>query len=332
MLAQERYAAILRMIRETNIVKIGDIAKKLKVSNETARRDLETLQDQKLLKRVHGGAVLVDPLIYTGPQSIPLPKEEVSYDEKSAIGAEAAKSVRNGETIFLDIGSTTLQIAKNLRSKRDLTVLTTSLDIINELAGTQVTLIILGGKLINDDLHIAAPFTEEILARYNVKATFFMVGENIDKHHDVFRQVLEAGHAIGNHTYNHVKGVKTPFENYLRNVTKWEEAYRRNTQTAPLNYQLSTFNLFRPPYGKATFRQRRALHQRGYQLIYWDVLTRDYNPHRTPEKMFELIRRETRPGSIINFHDSLKSNERMLAVLPQAIEFLLSKGYEFKTL
>lgn len=176
------------------------------------------------------------------------------------------------------------------------------------------------------------PKVLEILARYNVKATFFMVGENIDKHHDVFRQVLEAGHAIGNHTYNHVKGVKTPFENYLRNVTKWEEAYRRNTQTAPLNYQLSTFNLFRPPYGKATFRQRRALHQRGYQLIYWDVLTRDYNPHRTPEKMFELIRRETRPGSIINFHDSLKSNERMLAVLPQAIEFLLSKGYEFKTL
>ena len=176
------------------------------------------------------------------------------------------------------------------------------------------------------------PKVLEILARYNVKATFFMVGENIDKHPDVFRQVLEAGHAIGNHTYNHVKGVKTPIEDYLRNVTKWEEAFRRNTQTAPLNFQRSTFNLFRPPYGKATFRQRRALHQRGYQLIYWDVLTRDYNPHRTPEKMFELIRRETRPGSIINFHDSLKSNERMLAVLPQAIEFLLSKGYEFKTL
>ena len=176
MLAQERYAAILRMIRETNIVKIGDIAKKLKVSNETARRDLETLQDQKLLKRVHGGAVLVDPLIYTGPQSIPLPKEEVSYDEKSAIGAEAAKTVRNGETIFLDIGSTTLQIAKNLRTKRDLTVLTTSLDIINELAGTQVTLIILGGKLINDDLHIAAPFTEEILARYYVDRAFISCG------------------------------------------------------------------------------------------------------------------------------------------------------------
>ena len=176
MLAQERYAAILRMIRETNIVKIGDIAKKLKVSNETARRDLETLQDQKLLKRVHGGAVLVDPLIYTGPQSIPLPKAEVSYDEKAAIGAEAAKTVRNGETIFLDIGTTTLQIAKNLRNKKDLTVLTTSLDIINELAGTPVTLIILGGKLINDDLHIASPFTEEIFARYYVDKSFISCG------------------------------------------------------------------------------------------------------------------------------------------------------------
>lgn len=176
MLAQERYAAILRMIRETNIVKIGDIANKLKVSNETARRDLETLQDQKLLKRVHGGAVLIDPLTDAGMQAIPLPKEEVSYDEKASIGLEAAKTVRNGETIFLDIGTTTLQIAKNLRNKKDLTVLTTSLDIINELAGTQVTIIILGGKLIYDDLHIASPFTEEIFARYYVDRSFISCG------------------------------------------------------------------------------------------------------------------------------------------------------------
>ena len=90
--------------------------------------------------------------------------------------------------------------------------------------------------------------------------------------------------------------------------------------------------LFRPPYGKATFRQRRALHQMGYRLIYWDILTRDYDASVTPEHMLNLIKRETRPGSIINFHDSLKSNERMLAVLPQAIEWLLAQGYELKRL
>lgn len=90
--------------------------------------------------------------------------------------------------------------------------------------------------------------------------------------------------------------------------------------------------LFRPPYGKATLRQRIALHKKGYRLIYWDILTKDYDPHVTPEQMLDLIKKETRPGSIINFHDSLKSNERMLAVLPQAIEWLQHQGYEIKTL
>ena len=169
-----------------------------------------------------------------------------------------------------------------------------------------------------------------ILARYDVKATFFMVGENIDKHPDVFRQVLAAGHSIGNHTYNHLKGWRTSYADYLANVAKWEDAVTKNLST--FNIQLSTFNLFRPPYGKATLRQRMALHRMGYQLIYWDILTKDYESTRTPEEMLALIQRDARPGSIINFHDSLKSNERMLAVLPQAIEWLLAQGYTLKAL
>ena len=159
-----------------------------------------------------------------------------------------------------------------------------------------------------------------ILAKYNVKATFFMVGENIDKHPDVFRQVIEAGHSIGNHTYNHLKGWRTPYADYMSNVAKWEEAVLRTSY-------IVHYTLFRPPYGKATFRQRRALHQQGYRLIYWDILTRDYEATRTPEQMLAQIKRDLRPGSIINFHDSLKSNERMLAVLPQALDYLLSQGY-----
>ena len=159
-----------------------------------------------------------------------------------------------------------------------------------------------------------------ILAKYNVKATFFMVGENIDKHPDVFRQVIEAGHSIGNHTYNHLKGWRTPYDEYMANTAKWEEAVLRTSYIVHCT-------LFRPPYGKATFRQRRALHQQGYRLIYWDILTRDYEATRTPEQMLAQIKRDLRPGSIINFHDSLKSNERMLAVLPQAIDYLLSQGY-----
>ncbi|MBR6017906.1 MAG: polysaccharide deacetylase family protein [Paludibacteraceae bacterium] len=170
------------------------------------------------------------------------------------------------------------------------------------------------------------PRVLEILAQYGIKATFFMVGENIDKHPEVFRQVLQAGHAIGNHTYNHLKGWRTRYADYMANVAKWEDA----VHSTP--YTLHSTPLMRPPYGKATLRQRRALHKLGYRLIYWDILTRDYLATRTPEEMLRQIKRETRPGSIINFHDSLKSNERMLAVLPEAIEWLLSEGYELKAL
>lgn len=150
-----------------------------------------------------------------------------------------------------------------------------------------------------------------ILAKYKVKATFFMVGENIDKHPEVYEQVVQAGHSIGNHSYNHLKGWRTSFKTYMENVNKWP---KKTT-------------LFRPPYGKATLRQRIALHKMGYTLIYWDILTRDYDASVTPEQMLRLIQRDTRPGSIINFHDSLKSNERMLIVLPQAIEWLQKEGY-----
>ena len=155
-----------------------------------------------------------------------------------------------------------------------------------------------------------------ILAKYKVEATFFMVGENIDKHPEVYEQVVQAGHSIGNHSYNHLKGWRTSFKTYMENVNKWP---KKTT-------------LFRPPYGKATLRQRIALHKMGYTLIYWDILTRDYDASVTPEQMLRLIQRDTRPGSIINFHDSLKSNERMLTVLPQAIEWLQKEGYELATL
>ena len=177
-----------------------------------------------------------------------------------------------------------------------------------------------------------------ILEKYNIKATFFMVGENIDKHPEVFEQVLKAGHHIGNHTYNHLKGWRTSFREYMANVAKWEETYKRaltGTKSAGLTAKRSNSeavcqrqrSLFRPPYGKATLRQRIALHKLGYTLIYWDILTKDYDASVTPEQMLRLIQRDTRPGSIINFHDSVKSNERMLTVLPQAIEWLQKEGY-----
>ena len=155
-----------------------------------------------------------------------------------------------------------------------------------------------------------------ILDQYCVKATFFMVGENIDKHPEVFEMVVKGGHAIGNHTYNHMKGWKVRTAEYIANVQKFPKETK----------------LFRPPYGRTWVWQRRAVKQLGYEIYLWDVLTRDYNPRRSPEAMLQQIQRQTRPGSIINFHDSIKSNERMLEVLPKAIEWLLANGYEIKTL
>lgn len=168
-----------------------------------------------------------------------------------------------------------------------------------------------------------------ILAQYKVKATFFMVGENIDKHPEVFEQVIKAGHSIGNHTYNHLKGWNYSLKEYMTNVTKWEEAVMRHM---PNGHLAPVLNRFRPPYGKAWLWQRYALHKKGYRLIYWDILTRDYDKNVTPEQMLANIKQNTRPGSIINFHDSLKSNERMLTVLPQAIEWLQAQGYTLKAL
>lgn len=165
------------------------------------------------------------------------------------------------------------------------------------------------------------PKVLEILDRYQVKATFFMVGENIVKHSDVYAQVLAAGHKVANHTYNHLKGWNCTTDEYMANVEMCQQLMDQ-----------SPSRLFRPPYGKATLEQRRELNRRAYRIIYWDILTQDYNPSVTPERMLRKIQRETRKGSIINFHDSLKSNERMLEVLPKAIEWLQAKGYELETL
>ncbi len=154
-----------------------------------------------------------------------------------------------------------------------------------------------------------------VLDRYGVKGTFFMVGENVVKYPEVYAMVRAGGHTIGNHTYNHMKGLRVRTRTYIDNVEKADAV-------------LGGTRLFRPPYGRFRVWQKQALFRRGYGMYLWDVLTHDYNPNYTPERMLSVIKRYTRNGSIINFHDSVKSNERMLAVLPQAIEWLQQEGYE----
>ena len=162
------------------------------------------------------------------------------------------------------------------------------------------------------------PQVLDILAQYGVKATFFMVGENVERHPEIAARVRAEGHTIGNHTYQHLKGYKTCTKTYL------QDAHKAN--------QILHTNLFRPPHGRMKYSQKKALREAGQTIYLWDVLTHDYNPRFTVEKMLSIVQRYTRNGSIIVMHDSLKSKDRMLHLLPLVIEWLHSQGYTCETL
>lgn len=160
------------------------------------------------------------------------------------------------------------------------------------------------------------PWVLDVLDRYGIKATFFMVGDNIRKHPDEFRMVVKRGHRIGNHTFNHIRGLSYDINSYLENTDK---ACRMMMNT----------NLFRPPHGYMSPKQYAELKKR-YKIIMWDLVTRDYNRKFTGEQILQKVKKYVRNGSIITFHDSLKSEENIRYALPKAIEWLMEQGYEFK--
>ncbi len=162
---------------------------------------------------------------------------------------------------------------------------------------------------------------------FGVKATFFCIGDNISKHPTIFERLKNEGHAIGNHTYNHLKGWDTDDNTYVDNFAKCQAL----TQT----------NLFRPPYGRIKKSQILKLKAESLQLndpianleiVMWDVLSGDFDTTITPEKCFQNVINHTKNGSIIVFHDSLKAFDRLEEVLPRTLKYLTEKGYQFGTL
>ena len=150
------------------------------------------------------------------------------------------------------------------------------------------------------------PQVLDILAQYNVKATFFMVAENAERYPELTRRVIAEGHTIGNHTYHHMRGHQSMTRKYVEDALRGERVLKAS--------------------------QKWAILEAGYTIYLWDILTHDYNPRYSVESILSAVQHYTRNGSIIVLHDSLKSKDRMLEALPLIIEWLQKEGYQLKAL
>ena len=176
----------------------------------------------------------------------------------------------------------------------------------------------------------ATPFVLDELKKYNAKATFFCIGKNVVEYIDVYKRILDEGHKIGNHTFNHLNGWKVSNEKYFENI--FEAAKYIDS------------NLFRPPYGRVNKFQIKLLqgeqkisneektYNQSFKIIMWSVLSGDFDPKLSPAKCFENVLLNSKPGSIIVFHDSTKAWEKMSFALPKILEHFSKEGYEFAAL
>lgn len=154
----------------------------------------------------------------------------------------------------------------------------------------------------------------DILQKHSAKATFFCLGKNAKKHSGIYSRIVSEGHGVGNHTENHLNGWRSSQTNYLKDIQKCAETIRSD--------------LFRPPYGRITKAQIKALKQ-DYKLIMWDVLSWDFDMEIPSSRVLRNVCAQSRPGSIVVFHDSRKAERHVLQVLPGVLRFFGKKGYVF---
>ena len=173
----------------------------------------------------------------------------------------------------------------------------------------------------------------DILKTEDVKATFFCIGDNIQKHPAIYKRILSEDHQTGNHTFNHLNGWKTETNQYIENFKLCETEIEKfqNLKIQKSDSQLPTpnFQLFRPPYGKMTLSQSKKIRNLGYKIIMWDVLSYDFDATISSEECLENVISNTEQGNIIVFHDSLKAEKNMKYALPKAIQILKDKGFVF---
>ena len=158
------------------------------------------------------------------------------------------------------------------------------------------------------------PWVLDLLDHYGIKATFFCVGDNVRKHPETFRMVVERGHSVGNHTMHHLQGAKVTTARYVADIME--------------AHALIDSPLFRPPHGLIRWKQAATIKD-NMRIIMYDLVTRDYYKKLSGEQVLDNVRRYVRNGSIIVFHDSLKSESNLRYALPRAIEWLKENGYQF---
>ena len=169
------------------------------------------------------------------------------------------------------------------------------------------------------------PFILAELKKINAKATFFCVGGNIEKHPTIFQQILNDGHSVGNHTFNHLNGWKTSSSLYLKNIENLEKYFNEKSKV-----KIQNSKLFRPPYGKITLSQVKKLRTQGYQIIMWDVLSGDFDVNISKEKVLDTILKNTENGSIIVMHDHQKAFKNLAYCLPKILDYYSNLGFTFE--
>lgn len=180
------------------------------------------------------------------------------------------------------------------------------------------------------------------LSDFDAKATFFCIGNNIEKHPAIFQKIITEGHSIGNHTYNHLKGWKHKTKDYVKDIIRTQ--YLINSEIQNLNaitsignsdhlgFENSDVKLFRPPYGKFKNKQSKKILEFGYRIVLWDVLSYDWDSSVSEDTCFHNITSGAKEGSIIVFHDSIKASRNLKNVLPKVLEYYSKKGFRFKSL
>ncbi|MEZ4974294.1 MAG: polysaccharide deacetylase family protein [Cyclobacteriaceae bacterium] len=170
-----------------------------------------------------------------------------------------------------------------------------------------------------DDGPVNGPteFVLEELKRFDAKATFFCIGNNVEQHPQIHQRILQEGHAVGNHTFNHIKGWNVSVDSYLKDVERCQNL-------------VGPTKLFRPPYGRAKRSQLKKLSD--YRIVMWDVLSYDYSNSVAKETCLKGVIRASRSGSIIVFHDSYKAEKNMMHALPRVLDHFKQSGYQFESL